>query len=190
MQDFILEIPDFLSLSECNFYLDLFKSLEKSGFVEQRGVVDPHVSPHVIDDSNTALNNIACMKVINGDNIFLHKFWSTAYANYAQKFSILKDASNHGIYSLKMQRTRPGEGYHLWHHETDKRSLMDRLLTFICYLDDVKEGGETEFLYLKKRIKPQAGKLILFPGAFTHAHRGNQPLSGDKHILTGWVEYT
>ena len=51
------------------------------------------------------------------------------------------------------------------------------------------EKGETEFLYYPTRIKPEEGKFILFPGSFTHTHRGNQPLSGDKYILTGWVEY-
>lgn len=49
--------------------------------------------------------------------------------------------------------------------------------------------GETEFLYYPRRIKPKQGTLIVFPGAFTHAHRGNPPLSGDKYIITGWIEF-
>ena len=58
----------------------------------------------------------------------------------------------------------------------------------MLYLNSVTEGGETEFLYQKRRIKPQQGRLVIFPAGFTHTHRGNPPLSGDKYILTSWVE--
>jgi hypothetical protein len=58
----------------------------------------------------------------------------------------------------------------------------------ILYLNDVDEGGETEFLYQSIRIKPKKGTLILCPGSFTHTHRGNPPLSGEKYIVTTWIE--
>ena len=64
-----------------------------------------------------------------------------------------------------------------------------RILNFLCYLNTVDEGGETELLYYPKRIKAEAGKLLLMPAGYTHTHRGNPPLSNDKYILTGWVEY-
>jgi hypothetical protein len=59
----------------------------------------------------------------------------------------------------------------------------------ILYLNDVEEGGETEFLHQGKRIKPTKGTLILAPASYTHAHRGNPPLSNDKIIITSWVEF-
>jgi len=58
----------------------------------------------------------------------------------------------------------------------------------MLYLNTVSEGGETEFLYLHRRIKPLQGRLLIFPASFTHTHRGNPPLSGDKYILTSWLE--
>ena len=30
--------------------------------------------------------------------------------------------------------------------------------------------------------------MVIFPAAFTHAHRGNMVLSGEKLLLTGWYE--
>ena len=57
------------------------------------------------------------------------------------------------------------------------------------YLNDVEEGGETEFLYQSRRVKPKRGRLAIWPAQFTHMHRGNPPLSGDKYVITGWVEY-
>jgi hypothetical protein len=63
------------------------------------------------------------------------------------------------------------------------------LLLAIGYLNDVEEGGETEFLYQGVRVKPKKGTIILCPAAFTHTHRGNPPLSGDKYIINTWVQY-
>ena len=96
----------------------------------------------------------------------------------------------YGILTLKIQKTIPGEGYHTWHYEDAIQKTRDRIATFILYLNDVEDGGETEFLYYPKRIKPEQGKLILWPAGYTHTHRGNQPLSGEKYILTSWLEFT
>jgi len=59
----------------------------------------------------------------------------------------------------------------------------------MIYLNDVEEGGETEFLYYARRIKPTQGTLLIWPAYFTHAHRGNPPLSNTKYIITGWIEF-
>ena len=48
------------------------------------------------------------------------------------------------------------------------------------------ESGETEFLYQKQKIVPKAGRVIIFPGSFTHLHRGNPPYE-PKYIATGWL---
>ena len=57
----------------------------------------------------------------------------------------------------------------------------------MVYLNEVEEGGETEWLYQKKRVSPQKGMVVLWPGSFTHLHRGNPPMS-DKYIATGWFQ--
>lgn len=120
---------------------------------------------------------------------FTAKFWDICYPLYAEKFSILKTAEVHKIYTVKIQRTKPKEGYHVWHFEDAARAQRDRLLTFIVYLNDIEDGGETEFLYLSKRIKPVSGRVVIWPAGFTHTHRGNPPLKDTKYIITGWVEF-
>ena len=54
------------------------------------------------------------------------------------------------------------------------------------YLNTVEEGGETEFLYQQVKFKPTRNTALLWPGSWTHQHRGNPPVSGNKYILTGW----
>lgn len=91
--------------------------------------------------------------------------------------------------TLKMQKTPPGGGYHVWHCENNGHDSSSRCLVWLMYLNDVEDGGETEFLYQSVRVKPSAGTIVLWPAGFTHMHRGNPPLSTDKYILTGWTYF-
>ena len=60
-------------------------------------------------------------------------------------------------------------------------------MAWMVYLNDVPEGGETEFLYQKLKVKPKKGTVLIWPGGYTHLHRGNPPMS-DKYIATGWYQ--
>ncbi len=89
---------------------------------------------------------------------------------------------------LKIQKTLPTEGYHVWHIEHGKGYENEpRAFVFSVYLNDVEEGGETEFLHFSKRVKPKTGRIVIWPAAFPYLHRGNPPLSGKKYILTSWM---
>ena len=88
---------------------------------------------------------------------------------------------------IKIQKTIPGGGYHVWHTERNHRDLScKRALVWTMYLNDIKEGGETEFLMQKQRIKAKTGRVCIFPADYPYVHRGNPPLQKDKYILTSW----
>jgi hypothetical protein len=88
---------------------------------------------------------------------------------------------------IKVQKTPPGGGYHLWHYENAVQSHANRELVWMIYLNDMPEGeGETEFLYQRRRIRPTAGTVLIWPAGYTHTHKGNTVLTQDKYILTGW----
>jgi hypothetical protein len=116
-------------------------------------------------------------------------FWQVCYPLYVEKYSVIRQADPHKVYTVKVQKTVPGGGYHVWHYEDSSRTQCQRILTFIIYLNDIDEGGETEFLYLGKRIQPKEGRVVIWPSGFTHTHRGNPPLKDSKYIITGWVEF-
>tara|TARA_B100001778_G_scaffold332882_1_gene340167 strand:+ start:1825 stop:2418 length:594 start_codon:yes stop_codon:yes gene_type:complete len=120
---------------------------------------------------------------------FLDIAWFS-YAEYSKKYGILNDMTSHRFYdSVKIQKTTPTGGFHVWHCEHDGRLRGSRLLLVMCYLNDVEEGGETEFLYQSKRVKCKQGRIVICPSAFTHTHRGNPPLTGDKYMINGWIEF-
>lgn len=90
--------------------------------------------------------------------------------------------------SMKIQKTFPTEGYHVWHVEHNKGYENEpRAFVFSIYLNDVEDGGETEFLHFSKRVKPKTGRIVIWPAGFPYLHRGNPPLSGEKYILTSWM---
>ena len=59
----------------------------------------------------------------------------------------------------------------------------------MLYLNDVDDGGETEFYHQKIKINPEKGKLAIFPTYWTHHHKGNPPISNNKYILNNWILY-
>ena len=90
---------------------------------------------------------------------------------------------------LKIQKTLPKQGYHIWHIEHGSAfEMQSRAFVFSIYLNDVKEGGETEFLHFSKRVKAKQGRIVIFPAGFPYVHRGNPPLSNNKYILTSWLK--
>jgi len=107
---------------------------------------------------------------------------------YSKKYPIVNELGPIKISPLKIQKTFPSGGYHTWHCENNFL-FRERVGVFTIYLNDVKEGGETEFLYQSLRIKPTQGTTTIFPASYTHTHRGNPPLSETKYIITGWIEY-
>lgn len=107
-----------------------------------------------------------------------------------------------GLMTLVQQLLRPGNinlqrytegvgGYPYWHCELYPRDphaeTLHRTLLWTVYLNDSFDEGETEFLYQGRKVQPKTGSLLIAPTAFTHTHRGNRPVGGDKYIATSWI---
>lgn len=96
--------------------------------------------------------------------------------------------------TINIQRYTKGEGgYPHWHSEhypqPEGHEALHRVVLYMYYLNDVHEGGETEFYYQGRKISPSKGTMVVAPAAFTHSHRGNKPISDDKYIATSWILY-
>lgn len=94
--------------------------------------------------------------------------------------------------AINLQRYRDGQGgYPYWHCELypkDPRAeTLHRHLLWTLYLNDGFDAGETEFFHQQRRIQPKTGSVLIAPAAFTHTHRGNRPVGGDKYIATSWL---
>ena len=90
--------------------------------------------------------------------------------------------------SFQIQRYQKNVGKYIYHHDHDIRfdQKDHRVITYLWYLNTVEEGGETE-LWKTIKVKPEEGKLLLFPASWTFPHSGLMPKSNDKYIITGWL---
>ena len=71
-----------------------------------------------------------------------------------------------------------------------------RFLTFFIYLNDVEEGGETQFMninkpgtYIPYTVQPKRGRLLMFPPTWQYYHAGLKPISGKKYLLHSYCHY-
>lgn len=88
----------------------------------------------------------------------------------------------------QVQRTNPGEFYH-WHHDSfyeNTQGRGNRVITYIWYLNDVEDDGQTEFIN-ERKVQPKEGTLLIFPSLWTYVHRGVSPKHTTKYICTGWM---
>jgi hypothetical protein len=107
--------------------------------------------------------------------------------NSPLKYKIFSDTT-FKIPTFMIQRYIKQIGKYVYH--TDERieweKKITRVITFIWYLNTVDEGGETE-LWGNYKVKPEAGKILLFPACWTFPHTGKMPISDNKYIITGWI---
>ena len=82
-------------------------------------------------------------------------------------------------------------GFHQWHCERSSslHPSVSRHLVYMTYLNDVEDGGETEFFYQKIKVKPEKGLTIIWPADWTHTHRGISSKTETKYIITGWLQF-
>jgi len=90
---------------------------------------------------------------------------------------------------FNIQHYGPGQGYKRWHNERGEYQINQRALVFMTYLNDVPDGGGTEFAYYPElKIKAKKGLSLLWPTDFTHTHRGIIS-QHEKYIITGWFHH-
>ena len=200
-KDFIGYYHNLYPEGYCKHLIEQFNLLEEKGIGanRQRG---EGAHKHVKDDYQIGVNlrnhNLEPFKWFEGDveferdpgDIFFDGL-QKCYDEYSTKYSILRDNGNIRASTMKMQRTGPGGGYHVWHGEQGPGLQANRCVVYMVYLNTLeRDGGETEFLYQRTRVAPQENLMLLWPASYTHAHRGN-PVLGEqsKYIVTGWFYY-
>ena len=169
--DFIGVFPDAVEPTFCDYLCQ---------YVDQASQVAPRNFTHVKDKQ-------ICLDAFSpGEAKGLMEYVNGCLFYYINEVSYLTNFSYISALVL-LQKTEPTQGYHMFHGENINWNVSDRTLAWMVYLNDVEEGGETEWLYQQRKVKPEKGTVVIWPGSFTHLHRGNPPMS-EKYIATGWYQ--
>jgi len=112
------------------------------------------------------------------------------YKDYLEQWPFLKSVlPNAEVGSFNIQKYEPGGHFLKVHSERTTIDTSHRVLAWMTYLNDVEDGGATRFEHQDFESQPHKGKTLIWPGEWTHAHRGNVVNSGVKYIITGWMHF-
>lgn len=137
------------------------------------------------------------------DNI-LYENLNTYLKKYSENSTYIQTLLKNNIddSGYQIQKYEVNKYFYKTHHDANytirNNKLSYRIITFIWYLNDVLEGGETTFFSINRdqlcneflesyKIKPKQGSLLFFPATWTYPHSGEIPISNDKYIITGWI---
>jgi len=186
----ITEIYGFLSHSECDELINLAR---KKGF-EESTVADTESAKGSSVDRNVRTSKTCWIN--DSENTIANKITESS-------IEITKiPRENHE--DLQIAKYDKGGKFDAHHDYCDiegndnycdkfNQNSGNRRSTLLVYLNDNFQGGETEFVQLGLKIKPEKGKAILFwnvdekGGLYTQSeHRGNEVIGGEKIIATKW----
>ena len=191
--DPIVSVVDgFLTAAECSALLACATGWRRSGVSTQPGRLgDERLSAG--RTSTTALDNPDLAKALQP----LRERLATLLGAEESRLEA-SQVLHYGVggayrwhYDAYDERTRKGQAY--------TRRRGQRVSTTIVYLDDVLEGGETAFFYLRCAVAPRAGRLLTFRNVSApredgrHVlhkrsfHAGLPVLRGSKSIVTTFL---
>ncbi len=193
-KDFIGFYYNLYPAGYCQHLINEFDRLQENGAGANRQRSE-NADKHIKDDYqiNFNIRNHALERFQEKDpsDMFFDGL-QACYNDYTATYSVLRNNGMVRATVMKMQKTGPGGGYHVWHGEQGSGTHANRVITYMVYLNSLEDGdgGETEFLYQRTRVKPKENLMLLWPAAYTHAHRGNPVLTDKyKYIVTGWFYY-
>ena len=115
---------------------------------------------------------------------------TSAVAIYKQEYRHLDCWTDITDSGFQVQKYLKAYGYYRPHVDSFPApfsTISDRVLAMVIYLNDVDFGGETNFPLHEVAVTPKAGRIVFFPATWTHLHESRVPISGDKWIISSFI---
>jgi prolyl 4-hydroxylase len=167
----------------CQSIIEIFESNPKYHYSGTLGTVDGYF----VDRSKKEDTE---MTVYNDSAPWMIEYLKIGIEQYKKDYPSVDNVAPWAVENRwKIQRYCPNEAYHYLHFENPmyKETTANRVLAWMIYLNDVTEGGETEFPDQGKKFQPRVGDLLIWPAYFTHPHRGIASKTQTKYIATSWI---
>jgi hypothetical protein len=166
---------------------------------KNKGIVKNGFLPEIKNTTDIVLcNNTISKSVFNKEWIKIVDVLTKQINKYVSKYIETLEKTDNILFktsvgefiefdAFMIQKYTKNEGKYEYHNDHQYDMDRSRLITYIFYLNSIESGGETEFNGGKTIIKPESGKLVLFPATWTYPHCGKIPITEDKYIITGWI---
>ena len=196
MKDFILHRRHALSKDKCESIIDYFETHKEFQFLGTSGErieVDPSqkISTEMVFSFEKGPTWNYVIRHSDVSSIFVEVL-KEALNDYKKQYPFIDKGLSPWTVDpfFKVQKYNPNEGFFVLHCEnTSPLEDSKRILAWMIYLNDVTDGGHTEFPSQNKKFQPRRGDILLWPAYFTHPHRGITSKSQTKYIITGWYSF-
>jgi len=184
----MVELNDLIQIHEealepnvCDFLVNLFDT--QFEFQEK---IENDRRPN-FTQFNLTENRELSEEVNNVQNYLIQKTleYRDSYYEFMNK-GVFPESHAFEHYRIKRYSPEENEAFDT-HVDVQDYETARRFLAFMWYLNDVEAGGQTEFIDLT--VVPKRGTLIIFPPMWMFPHRGLEPNSNSKYILSTYLHY-
>ena len=192
MDRYIKIYDDVIDADSCNMLIGKFEMAEEHQYEEVR---QAERDKAIAFSQINLVNNEDWASVQNG-MLQVFQDYIMAYINDC-KIQPKQWPETYGYEAIRMKRYL-NNNYDRFDPHVDVKNYETsrRFLAFFIYLNDVYEGGETEFINLNKpgtyiplKITPRRGRLLMFPPLWMYYHAGLKPVSNNKYLIHSYCHY-
>ena len=174
----------------CKNIIDFFKN---NSVLQKKGVTTGNTVNEEVKKTTDITINPESLKSKDYE-IFVTYFdhLNKCFLDYKEQYPFLKTfIKKISIGPFNIQKYSSGDHFSRLHSERTSVNTLHRLFAWMTYLNDVNEehGGTTDFDSYKIKVQPEQGKTLIWPAEWTHAHYGSILKSGEKFIITGWIDF-
>ena len=191
LQNFIQQIPNVIPNSICDYFIDFFENnIEVAQRFEGNNIRwQPTFNQIVYTDFFYGTPEWENNEYLNNDVARTINQHAYEYVNELGLGSTFPPNPINEKLRIKKYLLNGSDEFPL-HIDAYSEEAGTRFLSMFVYLNDVEEGGHTTFPHLDISIKPEKGKLVMFPSNWMFPHIGEKPISGEKYLLSTYFHYS
>ncbi len=176
----IYKIDEFLDKNECSLLINKIKSKLRPSTIATSGVYDDSFRT----SSTCDLGNLDDLFMLEIDRRLCN------FIGIESSFGEIVQGQHYTENQEFKAHTDYFEGTQLLEHDGGRGQ---RTYTFMIYLNDVSEGGETEFPRLNKSFQPKQGTALIWNNLNEDGsvnsntiHQAHPVIKGEKTVITKW----
>jgi hypothetical protein len=185
LKDYIILFDKVMPLILCEKLIEAYDSVSKEdpNYVRRKNEVFDFAEINMLDHKAFSPYCKDMMILMQSVNKEYMKRTSSVLKNRIEGWENFKDFE-----TPRVKRYEPNQGIFDWHVDSADAASSRRALVMFWYLNNVEEGGETEFdIGETISVKPKAGSVVCFPPYYLYPHKGCMPISGPKYVISSYA---